>query len=79
MDARQYSPSLRRWLVPDPLSEKYYDVSPYVYCNDNPVNMVDVDGRDGVLIVFPDYEIHIGSREYTDLGHAGVLLVNNIK
>ena len=45
--ARQYSPSLRRWLVPDPLSEKYYDVSPYVYCNDNPVNMVDPDGRDG--------------------------------
>ena len=44
--ARQYSPALRRWLVPDPLSEKYYDVSPYVYCNDNPVNMVDVDGRD---------------------------------
>ena len=43
--ARQYSPSLRRWLVPDPLSEKYYDVSPYVYCNGNPVNMVDVDGR----------------------------------
>jgi RHS repeat-associated protein len=45
--ARQYSPALRRWLVPDPLSEKYYDVSPYVYCNDNPVNMVDPDGRDG--------------------------------
>ena len=31
----QYSPSLRRWLMPNPLSEKYYDVSPYVYCNDN--------------------------------------------
>jgi len=46
--ARQYSPSLRRWLVPDPLSEKYYDVSPYVYCNDNPVNLVDPDGREGV-------------------------------
>ena len=43
--ARQYSPSLRRWLVPDPLSEKYYDVSPYVYCNDNPVNLVDPDGK----------------------------------
>ena len=75
--ARQYSPALRRWLVPDPLSEKYYDVSPYVYCNDNPVNMVDPDGRDGVLIVFPDYEIHVGRKVYKNLGHAGVLLINN--
>ena len=75
--ARQYSPALRRWLVPDPLSEKYYDVSPYVYCHDNPVNLVDKDGRDGVLIVFPDYEIHVGSKAYKNLGHAGVLLINN--
>ena len=26
--ARQYSPTLRRWMTPDPLSEKYYGVSP---------------------------------------------------
>ena len=44
--ARHYSPSLRRWLVPDPLSEKYYDVSPYAYCAGDPVNLVDEDGRD---------------------------------
>ena len=42
--ARSYSPSLRRWLTPDPLSEKYYDVSPYVYCAGDPVNLVDPDG-----------------------------------
>ena len=42
--ARQFSPNLRRWLVPDPLSEKYYGVSPYAYCAGNPVNMVDDDG-----------------------------------
>ena len=42
--ARQYSPALRRWLVPDPLSEKYYGVSPYAYCAGDPVNMVDLDG-----------------------------------
>ena len=30
--ARQYSPNLRRWLIPDPLSEKYYGISPYAYC-----------------------------------------------
>ena len=44
--ARQYSPALRRWMTPDPLSEKYYGVSPYAFCNNNPVNFVDPDGRD---------------------------------
>ena len=43
--ARQYSPALRRWMTPDPLSEKYYGVSPYAFCNNNPVNFVDPDGE----------------------------------
>ena len=43
--ARQYSPTLRRWMTPDPLSEKYYGISPYAFCNNNPVNFVDPDGR----------------------------------
>ena len=43
--ARHYSPSLRRWLVPDPLNEQYYDVSPYAYCAGDPVNCVDVGGE----------------------------------
>ncbi len=42
--ARQYSPALRRWMVPDPLSEKYYGISPYAYCAGDPVNLVDKDG-----------------------------------
>ncbi len=33
-------------MTPDPLSEKYYGVSPYAYCAGNPVNLVDDDGRD---------------------------------
>ncbi|MBO5877153.1 MAG: RHS repeat-associated core domain-containing protein [Bacteroidales bacterium] len=44
--ARQYSPTLHRWMTPDPLSEKYYGVSPYAFCNNNPVNFVDPDGMD---------------------------------
>ena len=43
--ARQYNPTLRRWMTPDPLSEKYYGVSPYAFCNNNPVNFVDPDGE----------------------------------
>ena len=48
--ARQYSPTLRRWMTPDPLSEKYYGVSPYAFCNNNPVNFVDPDGEDPTLL-----------------------------
>jgi RHS repeat-associated protein len=43
--ARQYSPTLSRWLVPDPMGEKYYDISPYAYCAGNPVNLVDPTGE----------------------------------
>ena len=43
--ARLYSPVLRRWLTPDPLSEKYYGISPYAYCAGNPVNYIDPDGK----------------------------------
>ena len=44
--ARMYDPDLARWTTPDPLAEKYPGISPYVYCNDNPVNYVDYDGKD---------------------------------
>ena len=47
--ARQYSPALRRWLVPDPLSEKYYGISPYAYCAGDPVNLVDPQGREVII------------------------------
>jgi RHS repeat-associated protein len=34
----------RRWM--DPLSDKYPSLSPYAYCANNPVILVDPDGRD---------------------------------
>ena len=43
--ARMYDQSLGRWFTTDPLSEKYYGLSPYVYCGNNPLNMIDPDGR----------------------------------
>ena len=33
----------------DPLQQKYLDISPYAYCAGDPVNLVDVDGRDVIL------------------------------
>ena len=43
--ARQYNPILGRWDRMDPLCEKYYGVSPYAYCANNPVRYIDPDGR----------------------------------
>ena len=37
---------IQRWTTPDPLAEKYYNLSPYAFCNNNPVNFVDPDGMD---------------------------------
>ncbi|UKK72648.1 hypothetical protein L6467_01020 [Segatella bryantii] len=43
--ARMYDPSLGRFMSVDQLCWKYYSISPYVYCADNPVKHVDPDGR----------------------------------
>ena len=44
--ARFYDPLLPTWDRIDPLCEKYYHVSPYAYCGNNPVNKVDIEGTD---------------------------------
>jgi RHS repeat-associated protein len=47
--ARQYYAALPVWDRVDPLAEKYYGISPYVYCHDNPVNLIAPDGKKVVL------------------------------
>ena len=42
--ARQYNPVTARWDRMDPLCEKYYSISPYAYCMNNPVRFVDPNG-----------------------------------
>ena len=49
--ARLYDQSLGRWFTTDPLSEKYYGLSPYVYCGNNPINAVDLCGDSITTIV----------------------------
>lgn len=43
--ARQDDPILGRWDRIDPLCEKYYPISPYAYCLNNPLINKDPDGR----------------------------------
>jgi len=43
--ARFYDPVIGKWHVQDPLAENFYDISPYTYVTNNPVNAIDPDGR----------------------------------
>ena len=43
--SRMDNPAIGLWTQVDPLPEKYYNVSPYVYCMNNPVKFVDPDGE----------------------------------
>lgn len=76
--ARYYNPKISLWLSVDPLAEKNNFESPYVFVHNNPLIYVDPDGRDGILVVFPDYKVDTESPlGKQPLGHAGVLLIDN--
>ena len=43
--ARTYAPDIARFLQPDPLATENHGVSPYTYCNGDPINNIDPDGK----------------------------------
>ena len=43
--ARYYQPNLSIWLSVDPMADKYPGVSPYTYCGNNPIKLVDPNGE----------------------------------
>ena len=46
--SRYYSSDLGIWLSVDPMGDKYPSMSPYVYCNNNPLSLIDFYGEDFV-------------------------------
>jgi RHS repeat-associated protein len=48
--ARLYSPGTAMWISQDPMAEKYYPLTPYMYCAGSPGNVVDPEGR--VILIF---------------------------
>ena len=63
--ARHYDAALGRWFAVDPLAEKYYAWSPYVYCYNNPIKFVDVDGKFGESI-WDISSLLIGVKSFSD-------------
>ena len=66
--SRYYSSDLSIWLSVDPMSGKYPSLSPYVYCADNPVKLVDpngeeisthIDGDGNVIAVINDGDLGV--------------------
>ncbi|MFR2069169.1 MAG: RHS repeat domain-containing protein [Bacteroides nordii] len=49
--ARLYNPSTTRFISVDPMCEKYYSVSPYVYCLNNPIKLIEPDGKLPVFLI----------------------------
>jgi hypothetical protein len=52
----------------DPLAEKYYSISPYAWCGNNPVKFVDPDGR-AIETAWDLYSLYTGAKS----------LVSNVK
>jgi RHS repeat-associated protein len=50
--ARYYDPGVCLWHGTDPMMEKYPGWSPYNYCMNNPVILIDPDGKDPVTSFF---------------------------
>ncbi|GHU63513.1 hypothetical protein FACS1894123_06410 [Bacteroidia bacterium] len=56
-EARQKDAVLPMFTTIDPMAEKYYSVSPYAYCFNNPVRLVDITGEEPTV-----YEAALMSR-----------------
>lgn len=73
--ARQYNPVIARWDRVDPLCEKYYGISPYGYCGDNPVNIIDPVGLDYWSTNDPDkiceFWKNVNSNDINNINYTG--------
>ncbi len=72
--ARNYDPAIGRWMNIDPLSEDYYEQSPFLYAGNNPLIFVDYDGRDyGVYINHENKSITIKSHYIVNSNDSGLM------
>lgn len=70
--ARNYDPALGKWMNIDPMAEKYYPLSPYVYAINNPLFFVDPDGREIIIYYGKDNKqtqtyTYVKDRDYSNM------------
>ena len=58
------------WMNPDPHAESYYDVTPYGYCHNNPMNKIDPTGMD-------DYYTSSGQFLFRDQKETDNIIIRN--
>ena len=66
--ARYYSSDLSIWLSVDPMAAKYASTSPYAYCRNNPIIMVDPNG---------EFDTRAEARRYRKEHHTGGIIKRN--
>ena len=60
--ARYVDPAYGRFTSVDPLAEKYYSISPYVYVANNPINAIDIKG-DSITITYRTGFLGLGGKK----------------
>ena len=66
--SRYYSSDLSIWLSVDPMAAKYASTSPYAYCRNNPIIMVDPNG---------EFDTRAEARRYRKEHHTGGIIKRN--
>ena len=82
--ARHFTTSIPRWTTMDPLAEKYYSISPYIYCAGNPMNLVDLKGEKVVPTSLKELNmikdtLPEDARDYVQLNDDGEIDINLMK
>jgi len=67
--ARLYDSELGRWLQVDPMTEKRFGITPYNYCQNNPLTRIDPNG-------LTDIEIHVQRMIESKKSTIGLLGIN---
>ncbi len=62
--ARYYNSDLSIWLSVDPMSDKYPNLSNYVYCSNNPIKLIDPNGEE-------EWELNTTTGNFTKVGDKG--------